>query len=341
VRAAVLKGARKLVVEEVPRPEAESGEVVVRVENVGICGSELHFYASGLLPEDRVMGHETAGTVASVGSGVADWRKGDRVWIAGGADCGTCEQCRRGRYELCQNHLSVGTGSLPGAYAEYLKVPARFLTRLPDDIEMREAALIEPLGCAHHAVDLSAIERGGSALVMGGGPIGLFVVHFLKCLGIEPVLLSEPNLRRAEIAREFGADAILDPSGGDIEQQSRELTSGIGPDVVYECVGSPGTTLDSISLVRKSGVVVWVGVCIEEVSFVPALWMLRRPTILMSFGMGRTRTMAHYLQFVRHRGKEIGRVITETISLEQLPDAFERLLRPSDEVKILVEFPAA
>lgn len=339
MRAAVLKGARDLVVEEVPDPEPETGEVVVRVEKVGICGSDLHLYASGLLPPDLIMGHETAGIIADVGSGVDGWREGDRVWLAGGADCGTCDHCLNGRHELCQNHLSLGTGPLPGAYADYVKVPARFLTRLPDDIDMREAALIEPLGCAHHAVDLSAIESGESALVIGGGPIGLFVVHFLKCRGIGPVILSEPNVGRAALGRELGADAVLDPSGDNIDQESKELTNGIGPDVVYECVGSPGTTLESISLVRKCGVAVWVGVCIQEVSFVPALWMLKRPTLQMSFGMGSTRTMAHYLRFVRDRGTEIGRVITEAITLDQLPDAFERLLRPGDGVKILVEFP--
>jgi 2-desacetyl-2-hydroxyethyl bacteriochlorophyllide A dehydrogenase len=337
MRAAVLKGARELVVEEVRDPEPEAGEVLVQVETVGICGSDLHLYSSGLLPPGLIMGHETAGVIADVGRGVVGWRTGDRVWLAGGADCGTCEHCLNGQHELCRHHLSLGTGPLPGAYAEFVKVPARFMTRLPDDIDTREAALIEPLGCAHHAVDLSAVEPGQSALVIGGGPIGLFIVHFLKCQGVEPVILSEPNARRAALGRELGADAVLVPSHDDIDKASKDLTSGIGPDVVYECVGSPDTTLASISLVRKCGVVVWVGVCIEEVSFLPALWMLKRPTVLMSFGMGRTRTMEHYLRFVRDRGSEIGRVVTEAIALDQLPAAFERLLKPSDEVKMLVE----
>ena len=102
MRAAVLEGERKLVIEEVSEPEPQTGEVVVRVEHVGICGSDLHFYSSGVAPSGLIMGHETAGVIADLGSGVVGWRRGDRVWLAGGADCGTCEHCLNGRHDLCQ-----------------------------------------------------------------------------------------------------------------------------------------------------------------------------------------------------------------------------------------------
>ncbi len=337
MKAVVFKEARKLVVEDVPEPTAGPDEVVVKVKVVGICGSDLHLYQYGYLPPDYIMGHEATGTVVSVGNDVTDWKKGDRVWVAGGGACDACDFCLEGRPELCRNPLSVGTGALPGAYAEYVKVPSRFLIRLPDDLSMREGALGDPIACAHYPVNLSGIERGDSALVLGAGPIGLFLLHYLKHLGIEPVILSEPVARRAALGRELGADMVLDPTKVSIESEVRKLTRDMGPDVVYECAGLPSTTVDAVSLVRCCGKVVWVGVCMEEVTFVPALWFFKRTTIYLSLGGGSKKDIPGYLQFIRDNRDDVTRVITEIISLDEVPAAFERLSKPNTEVKILVE----
>jgi 2-desacetyl-2-hydroxyethyl bacteriochlorophyllide A dehydrogenase len=338
MKAAVFKEARTLVVQDVPQPEAGVGEVLVKVKDVGICGSDLHLYLYGFLPPDYIMGHEGAGTIAAVGPDVAGWKEGDRVWIIGGTVCGACDRCREGLTEACRNPLSIGTGALPGAYAEYIKVPARFLTRLPDDVGMREATLIDPIGCAHYPVKLSEIKAGQSALVMGAGPIGLFAVQYLKTLGVNPIILSEPVARRAELATEFGADFILDPTKVSMDGEIRKLTRDIGPDVVFECVGVPATILDSVALARRGGRVVWVGVCMEEVAFFPALWTFKKPTIFVSFGMGPKEAVGGYLEFIRQNQSLVGKAITEIITLDELPAAFERLLKPNTEMKVLVEF---
>jgi (R,R)-butanediol dehydrogenase/meso-butanediol dehydrogenase/diacetyl reductase len=338
MKAVVFKEARKLVVEDVPTPEAGPDEVLIKVKVVGICGSDLHLYQYGFLPPNYIMGHEATGTIVSIGDGVADFEEGERVWLAGGAACGTCDFCLEGKPEVCRNPLSLGTGALPGAYAEYVKAPTRFLTRLPDDIGMREAALMDPIGCAHHPVNLSGIKPGESALVMGAGPIGLFVLHYLKQSGIDPVILSEPVRRRAELGRELGANVILNPTSVSIEDEVKKITRDVGPDVVYECVGIPSTTLDSVSLVRRCGTVVWVGVCMEQVTFVPALWFFKRVTIHLSLGMGKRDAIPGYLEFIRDNREDVMKVITETISLDEVPEAFERLSQPNTEAKILVEF---
>jgi 2-desacetyl-2-hydroxyethyl bacteriochlorophyllide A dehydrogenase len=338
MKAVVFKGARNLVLQDVPEPVPDPHEVLVKVKNVGICGSDLHYYLHGLLPAGYIMGHEVTGTVAGVGSAVSSWNDGDRVWVCPGGPCGQCTACLNGDIEACQNTLSVGIGVLPGGFAEYLIAPATMLLPLPEDVGMREGTLADPLGCAHHAVDLSEIVLGQSALVIGGGPIGLFVVQYLKSLDIEPVILSEPVPRRAELGSELGADFVLNPARGSIDEQSRNLTGGAGPDVVFECVGIPDTLHDSVALVRAKGKVVWVGICMEEISFVPAIWSLKRISIQFVMGIGNKPLDAErYLKFIQERQTDVRKVISGIIRLDEVPQAFERLVKPSDEVKIIAE----
>ncbi len=337
MKAAVLKEARKLVIEEVPDPEASPTEVVVKVKDVGICGSDLHLYSRGLVPPDSIMGHEVTGVIASVGGGVADWKEGDRVWLSGGAPCGKCEYCLDKNFEMCQHHQSIGLGSLPGGYAEYIKVPTTFMKRLPDDVSLRETALLDTLGCSYHAAVLSAINRGESALVMGAGPIGLFLIQCLKLLGAKPILLSEPVSVRAALGRELGANYVLNPTEDNVEIECQKLTGGFGPDMVFECVGKPSTVLESVQLVRRQGKVIWVGVCFDDVTFIPALWFFKQISIQMSFGMD-WNDVETCLKLIQGKKVVVDKLISEIITLEELPDAFERLTRPNSEVKIVVEF---
>ena len=338
MKAVVFKGARNLIVQDVPEPVPGPHEALVKVKNVGICGSDLHYYIHGLLPQDYIMGHEVTGTVASAGSAVAGWNEGDRVCVCPAGPCGQCTTCLDGDLEACENVLSIGIGVLPGAFAEYVTAPAPLLLPLTEDVGMREGTLVDPLGCAHHAVDLSEIVPGQSALVMGAGPIGLFVVQYLEDLGIEPVILSEPLARRAELGGELGADFVLNPAEQSIGEECRRLTSGAGPDVVFECVGIPDTLYDSVGLVRAEGKVIWIGICMEEISFVPAIWSLRQFSIQFIMGMGSTpEDPGRHLSYIQERQADVGKVISEIISLEEVPEAFERLVKPTDDVKIIAE----
>lgn len=337
MKAAVVKEARRMVIEDLPVPEAGPHEVVVKVKYVGICGSDLHLYKDGLLPPDCVMGHEATGIVASVGPEVTGWKVGDRTWLGGGGGCGKCEACLRNDFENCKYPVNIGMGILPGAYAEYIKVPFPLMIPLPEDVGLKEGTLLDPLTCAYHALAISGIRAGNSALVIGAGPIGLCVVACLKLFGAKPVILSEPTARRAELGRELGADVVINPRTQNLEEKCRELTNDIGPDMVFECVGVPTTILDSVSLVRKQGKVIWVGFCAEEVTFNPALWWFKNIAILMSFGAVREDLMK-CLKLIQDRRVPVEKLVSEIISLDELPRAFERLLSPNTEVKILVEF---
>jgi 2-desacetyl-2-hydroxyethyl bacteriochlorophyllide A dehydrogenase len=338
MKAAVYKEARKMVVEDVPDPVVGPGEVVVKVKYVGICGSDLHLYSYGILPSDYIMGHEATGTIVSVGYGVEDWKEGDIVLLIGGSTCHECDWCQKYDRRYCRNPRSIGIGNLPGAYAEYIKVPTQLLVRLADESQMLEAALLDPLGCGHNGVVRSGVTPEQTAVVVGAGPIGLFAVHYLKSVGVNQVILSEPVARRAELGSELGADLVLNPAEVNVEAEVKKLTDGLGPEVVIECVGIEKTTLESVSMVRHSGKVVWLGVCMDQISFIPAFWMLKNISIELIMGFGRAVKIPEYLQFIQDRREEVNKVITEIISIDDVPEAFERLLTPNTEAKVMVEF---
>jgi threonine dehydrogenase-like Zn-dependent dehydrogenase len=337
MKAVVFKEARKMVVEDVPEPVAGPGEVVVKVKNCGICGSDLHLYQYGFVPADTIMGHEATGFVAGVGDGVTDRKEGDRVLISY-APCGECERCLKYNNRFCEKPFSIGLGVNPGAYAEYIKVPARMLEPLADDLGMREAALMDPVGCAHHGVARGRMQPGETAVVIGAGPIGLFLLHRLKDIGVEQIILSEPVKRRAELGAELGADVVLDPTKVNIDEEVKKLTDDLGPEAVFECVGLPATTLESVSLVRRSGRVIWVGVCMEKIEFSPMFWMLKNISIELVMGWESTEKVPGYLDFICANQAEMRKSITEIIPLDGVPDAFERLSQPNTEMKIMVEF---
>lgn len=338
MKAAVFKEARKMVVEDVPDPVAGTGQVVVKVKSSGICGSDLHLYQYGFVPADTIMGHEATGVVISVGDGVADWKEGDRALIKGGAPCRKCDRCLKYNNNFCRDPVVIGMGTLPGAYAEYVLAPTRILEPLPDDLGMREAALMDPLICGHHGVARANMQPGETALVIGAGPIGLFLVHCLKHLGVEQIILSEPVKPRADLAAELGAHVILDPTKVNIDEETKKLTDELGPEVVFECVGVPSTTVEAATLVRRNGRVIWVGVCMEEISFAPLFWMLKNISLELVMGWGTSANISDYMEFIRKHQDEVRKAITEIIPIEGVPDAFERLSKPNTEMKIMVEF---
>jgi 2-desacetyl-2-hydroxyethyl bacteriochlorophyllide A dehydrogenase len=338
MKAVVFKKAGTLAVEDIPEPEAGPGEVIVKVRKVGICGSDLHLCQHGLVPPGYVLGHEMGGTIARIGADVTGWSEGDRVWVCPGGACGACDACRRDLPERCSSPHSIGVGQLPGGYAEYIRVPAVLLTRLADEFSFEEAALIDPVGCGVWASSLAKVEPGQNVFVMGAGPIGLYLMmHLQTIIGEGKVILSEPAAGRAKLAAEIGADIVLDPKKDDIESELASLTGGVGADVVFECVGIPETINQSVSLVKTGGDVVWIGVCMEPTTILPVTWTLKHPTIHVSLGFGSALLAPGYLDFIHENEARMRKTITETISLDEVPNAFERLLKPNQEAKIMID----
>ena len=195
MKAAVLKNARELVIEDVPDPQIAGDEVLVKVAACGICGTDLHLYKHGSLSPDARIGHESAGTVADIGKGVKGFGVGDRVAVLGRVPCGECHWCVRGRHHVCPTRLDVR-----GGFSEYVAVKPQMLAPLPDEISFRQAAVMEPMAVSLHGIRLAQISPPDGVVITGAGPIGLFAAALLRDIGVRGLVVSEPSEKRREIA---------------------------------------------------------------------------------------------------------------------------------------------
>jgi L-iditol 2-dehydrogenase len=271
MRALLLSQYRQLRIADLPVPEPGPGELLVRVAACGICGSDVHGYdgSSGRRIPPIVMGHEAAGMVAAVGRGVDAFREGDRVTFDSTIYCGSCAYCLRGEINLCDQRqvlgVSCGDYRRNGAFAEFVALPVRIVHRLPEQLSFAEAALLEAVAVALHAVSLAPVPEGGSALVLGAGAIGLLAQQALRVAGCSQIFVADLDPTRLARSKNLGADTTL-RSGIDLVQQVHQLTHGIGADIVVEAVGINATILAGIDCVRKGGTVILVGNVTPEVT---------------------------------------------------------------------------
>jgi L-iditol 2-dehydrogenase len=271
MKALLLSEYNRLELTEVPAPEAGPGELLIRVTACGICGSDVHGYdgSSGRRIPPIVMGHEAAGVVASVGENVEGFAAGDRVTFDSTVYCGECANCRRGDVNLCDRRqvlgVSCGEYRRSGAFADFVTVPARICYMLPDNLVFEDAAMLEAVAVAVHAVSLAPIPLGGSALVIGAGTIGLLVQQALRAAGCKNVFVTDVDASRLGLSESLGATRTL-LSASDLPKRVADLTDGMGVDVVVEAVGATQTIALAIDSVKKGGTVVLVGNISPEVN---------------------------------------------------------------------------
>lgn len=340
MRAMVLRG-KELRVEDVPQPAPAAGQVLARVRACGICGSDLHYarfaeylqatsraergVLSNALPEAGVvMGHEFVGEVIESGAAVEGWQKGDRV-VSVPTLLGI--EGRGGH--------SIGYSSEnPGAYGQYVLMSVPLLLRVPDALPDRVAALTEPCGVALHAVREAGLAPSSSVLVMGAGPIGLLTMLWLKHDG-HKVAISDPAGPRRDLAAALGADRVLDPAAGDIAAAVRDAF-GAPPAVVFECVGVQGTLQQAMELVAPRGLVLVAGVCMLEDRIRPLLAINKQLTLKFVLGYSGSE-FAEALAALADGKIEGARLVTRTVTLDELPEAFSSLGDPQD-CKVVLEF---
>jgi L-iditol 2-dehydrogenase len=264
LKALVLSDVNHLDYQDVPDPEAGPGEVVVAVRACGICGSDVHGMGGGTGRRQPpvIMGHEASGVIAEVGDGVSGWAEGDRVTFDSTLWCGECRFCRAGRVNLCDHRRVLGVSCdeyrQDGAFAERVAVPARVLYRVPEGLSFEQAAMVEPLSVAVHAVNRTDIELGDTAVVIGAGIIGQLLIQALRAAGCGTIIASDPDTERAELARTMRADVALCPGADDVVEEVLRRTGG-GADIVVEAVGLPETLDTAAACVRKGGQVTLVG----------------------------------------------------------------------------------
>lgn len=329
MKALLLSEYKHLEVTDVPTPSVEPDEVLVRVAACGICGSDVHGYdgSSGRRIPPVVMGHEAAGVVEAVGAAVHGFAVGDRVTFDSTVYCGVCEFCLKGEVNLCNNRQVVGVSCgeyrRAGAFAEFVAVPSRILYRLPEGLSFAEAAMLEAVSVALHGVRVAELKGGETALVIGAGMIGLLLLQAAKVAGCSRVLIADIDATRLALAKELGADEILNASGEALVREIQWLTDGRGVDVVFEAVGRDETVSASIDSVRKGGTVTLVGNIAPTVTL-PLQKVVTRQIRLQ----GSCASAGEYPEAMElmSAGKiKVGPLITAVAPLSEGPRWFERL----------------
>lgn len=320
---------------EVPRPEPGPGEVLIRVGYCGICGSDIEALHTGMYEPGLLIGHEFAGTIDELGEGVDGWQEGDRVVASDAFPCGECLACRRGRPEGCINLTMVGF-SIDGAMAEYVKMPARELHRLPAAMRLRQAALVEPLAVVLHAVRRSRLRLGDSVLVMGAGPIGLLAVQCARLAGAQFVAATEVDGGRRALAERLGASPALDPASENVGVVLGGMTGGLGVDLVFVCTGAPAPFRDMVSLVRKGGQVYLLGLCTEPVE--ADFMSIVLNDLCLEGSLAGHADFPAAIDAIAQRQVDVEALVSHEIALDEIMSGgFERLAAPgSGAVKILV-----
>jgi len=304
MRKAVYHGIRDVRVEEVEEPKPAAREAKIRVVYCGICGSDLHEYLHGPFPRSP-FGHEVCGEIVEVGSGVEGFGVGDRVCVFS-----------------------------PDGYAESMVAPQERLLKLPDAVDWKRAAVVEPLAGAAYAVDRGAVQAGQRVLIAGGGPVGLLVLLAVKALGVETVYLTEISETRRGKALELGATEVFDPREVKVPQKMRELTDGLGVDVSVEAVGIEATLKDCLASTRHRGTVVVQGIFTERVPVHMLGFVSREITMIGTNSIDPARA----LEWIAAGLAEPESIVTSTVPLDDIAHrGFDVLADEKDrDIKILV-----
>jgi L-iditol 2-dehydrogenase len=329
MKSLLLTEYSKLSIADVPCPEPGPHEVLIRVAACGICGSDVHGYdgSSGRRIPPLVMGHEAAGEITALGSGAARFKIGDRVTFDSTVYCGECVYCRRGDINLCNCRevigVSCGDYRRHGAFAEYIAVPERIVYKMPNRMSYPEAAMLEAVAVALHAVKVSGVKKGDTTLVVGAGMIGLLTMQALRAAGVGRVMIADIDETRLTLGELLGADEALRGTGGLIAEETMKRTGGVGADVVFDAVGRTKTVAESIDSVRKGGTVTLIGNIAPEVAL-PLQKVVSRQIRLQ----GSAASSGEYpeaMELLASGRIQVRPLITAVAPLEEGPRWFERL----------------
>ncbi len=335
-RAAYMTELNKMEIREIPVPEPKEYEVLVKLEYVGICGSDVHYFHDGrcgdfVVDGEFMLGHECAGTIEKVGSGVTKLAVGDKVALEPGITCGQCEFCKSGRYNLCPDVQFLATPPVQGCYENYIAFPENMCFKLPDNISTKEGALVEPLSVGMHAAAQGQITLGDQVIILGAGCIGLVTLLACKAYGATDITVVDVIPKRLEYAKKLGATRVLNGKDVDVIAEMEKLTNGMGVEKVIETAGSPVTIAQTPYLVKNGGTIVLVGLAAEpEINFNFGKIMAKEAKIESVFRYRNVYPKA--IAAIADGIIDVSGIITHEFDFDHIQEAFECAINDKDNV---------
>ena len=338
MKAVVYEGPEIMTYKDVPDVFPKKNEVKLKVRACGICGSDVHGYLgiTGRRIPPLIMGHEFSGEVVELGEGVTDLKVGDRFAEYPLDFCGECEMCKKGDVHLCLNKRAFGVLTVDGAFADYICVPAKVCFKLKDNVSYTVGSIMEPLAVSYRAVNHLGDIEGKSVLVVGAGTIGLLALACVKLKKPAKIYVSDMNEHRLEIAKQLGADVVLNPAKVDVAEYIMKETDGKGIEGVVEAVGVTATTKQSIDVLAFGGAAVWIGISAQHIDVEMQKIVCRELKVQGTFlyGFEEFRTVVGYLN---DGILNIEPIISKEITLEELPAMMETLHKNhGDLIKVTV-----
>ncbi|HEU5012705.1 MAG TPA: galactitol-1-phosphate 5-dehydrogenase [Roseiflexaceae bacterium] len=337
MKALVYQGPWEMPVCDIEPPTPQPDEVIVKVQAVGVCGSDVHGYtgSTGRRFPGIAMGHEFCGTITAVGENVSDYHVGDAVIVDPMLTCGECIMCRAGRSNVCVNRTMIGMHQ-HGAYAEAVRAPQRQLHRKPDDLSWDHAALAEPLAVALHAVNQTPFQLGESVVIVGAGPIGLLALAAARLKGAGTVMITDQSPHRLELARQLGADVAINVARQDAIAAVKEATNGLGADAAIEAVGISPTVQQALAATRIGGNVTWIGNSAPEISLNMQSVVTREITIRGVYAF--TQEFGQAINLLQSGRINVAPLIEHVGPLDQGPTLIHDLAKGTlDAVKVVLK----
>ncbi len=335
-RAAYMTGIKKIEMRDIEVPELREQDVLVKLEYVGICGSDVHYLEHGKIGDfvvngDFILGHECAGTIVEVGGAVKNLKVGDRVALEPGITCGHCEFCKTGRYNLCPDVEFLATPPYHGSLMNYIAFPENMCFKLPDNITTKEGALVEPLAVGMHAAMQGNVKLGNSVVILGAGTIGLVTLLACKAYGATEITVVDVIPKRLDYAKKLGATAVINALETDVFAEIDKLTGKSGVDIVIETAGSAKTISQTPYLVKNGGTIVLVGLAPQDIiEFNFAKIMAKEAQIKSVFRYRNIYPVA--IKAIAQGIIDITGIVTHEFDFEDTDKAFDYVINNKQDV---------
>lgn len=338
MKASRFLGNKTFAVTDLPTPHAGPGELVLRNQVCGVCGTDVHIYhgepGSADVNPPVVLGHEYSGEVVEVGEGVTGFAVGDHVTVDPNIYCGHCAYCQNGKKQLCPSMEAIGV-TRDGGFAQYSRIPASQAFKLEPTVPWEAAAMAEPLACCLHGIDLAGIQVGDKVCVVGGGAIGLLMVQLAKLSGASQIVLSEPNEKRRQVGLQLGANTALDPTRPDSQEAFAQVLGG-GANVVIECVGNVPAVKSAFQFAGKGATVLLFSVPKVDATFDLPLFDVYKKELTIKGSFVNPDTHARAVALINSGKVDFDPIITHRFTLDQLPEAIAMQMSDAS-IKVVVE----